>query len=143
MSMSPAGARGLMQLMPATAKKMAKKLRVKYNGRRLTRDPEYNMRLGSYYLGRLLKRYDGNHILALAAYNAGPARVRSWIHRHGDPRDPKIDSVNWIERIPFNETRNYVMRVIESLVVYRHRMNKGVVELPLAPATAEAGGAVQ
>ncbi len=132
-AVSHAGARGLMQLMPATAKKMAKKLRVKYNSRRLTRDPDYNMKLGSAYLARLLDRYDGSHILALAAYNAGPSRVRSWIRAHGDPRKPGIDPINWVERIPFNETRNYVQRVLEGLVIYRQKLNTGIVELPLQP----------
>lgn len=137
-AVSPAGARGLMQLMPATAKKVAKRAKAPYSKSRLTRDPDYNIHLGSRYLASLLDRYGGNHILALAAYNAGPSRVRRWIAAHGDPRKPEIDAVNWIERIPFSETRNYVMRVLESLVVYRQRLNTGIVKLPLELATADA-----
>ena len=134
-AVSHAGARGLMQLMPATAKQLAKKMRIGYSRDRLTNDPDYNLRLGRAYLRRLLDRYDGAHVLALAAYNAGPHRVRQWIRRNGDPRDPDVDPVGWIESIPFSETRNYVMRVLEGLVVYRQRLNSQLVELPLAPAT--------
>jgi len=134
-AVSHAGARGLMQLMPATAKRLARKMRIGYSRDRLTSDPDYNLRLGRAYLRRLLERYDGAHVLALAAYNAGPHRVSQWIGKNGDPRDPNVDPVGWIERIPFSETRNYVMRVLEGLVVYRQRLNSQLVELPLAPAT--------
>ena len=90
--------------------------------RRLTRDPMYNARLGTEYLARMLARYDGSYVLATAAYNAGPGRVDQWIGAAGDPRDPGIDPVIWIELIPFSETRNYVMRVLEALHVYRARL---------------------
>ena len=86
---------------------------------RLTSDPDYNIRLGQAYLNELLEQFDGSYILALAAYNAGPSRARRWIDSYGDPRDPSVDPINWIERIPFSETRNYVQRILESLVVYR------------------------
>jgi soluble lytic murein transglycosylase len=86
---------------------------------RLTDDPDYNVRLGQAYLSELLDQFDGSYILALAAYNAGPNRAKSWIGLYGDPRDPSVDPINWIERIPFTETRNYVQRILESLVVYR------------------------
>jgi soluble lytic murein transglycosylase len=116
---SPVGALGLMQLMPATARHTAKGMGLPFNRDRLTEDPDYNVRLGQAYLNELLGRFGGSYILALAAYNAGPSRAESWIKLFGDPRDPKIDPINWIERIPFSETRNYVQRILESLVVYR------------------------
>ncbi len=117
---SKAGARGLMQLMPGTAKMVAKRLGLPYKRARLTQDGTYNVRLGADYLSQLITDYDGAHALALAAYNAGPGRVRQWIREHGDPRDPKVDVLDWIEMIPFSETRNYVQRVLESAQVYRH-----------------------
>lgn len=116
---SSVGALGLMQLMPATARQTARSIGMAYNRNRLTSDPEYNLRLGQAYLAQLLTRFDGSYILALAAYNAGPARAERWIREFGDPRDPAVDPVLWIERIPFSETRNYVQRILESLVVYR------------------------
>jgi soluble lytic murein transglycosylase len=116
---SPVGALGLMQLMPATARHTAKGMGLPFNHDRLTEDPDYNVRLGQAYLNELLENFDGSYILALAAYNAGPSRAASWVKLFGDPRDPKVDQINWIERIPFSETRNYVQRILESLVVYR------------------------
>ncbi|MFZ2100644.1 MAG: lytic transglycosylase domain-containing protein [Oricola sp.] len=116
---SPVGALGLMQLMPATARHSAQKIGLPFSRDRLTSDPDYNVRLGQAYLKELLEQFGGSYILALAAYNAGPARVTSWIGLFGDPRDPSVDPINWIERIPFSETRNYVQRILESLVVYR------------------------
>jgi soluble lytic murein transglycosylase len=116
---SPVGALGLMQLMPATARHSAQKIGLPFSRDRLTSDPDYNIRLGQAYLKELLEQFDGSYILALAAYNAGPTRITSWIRLFGDPRDPSIDPINWIERIPFSETRNYVQRILESLVVYR------------------------
>ena len=119
---SPAGALGLMQLMPRTARQMASTLKTPFDRARLTSDGAYNARLGTLYLNRLLARYDGSLVLALAAYNAGPARADRWIETYGDPRNPAIDVVDWIESIPYRETRNYVMRVMEGLHVYRTRM---------------------
>lgn len=116
---SPVGALGLMQLMPATARQTARRIGLPFKRDRLTGDPDYNIRLGQTYLNELLERFDGSYILALAAYNAGPSRASRWIDLFGDPRDPSVDPVNWIERIPFSETRNYVQRILESLVVYR------------------------
>ncbi len=116
---SPVGALGLMQLMPPTAKHSAQRLGIPFNRDRLTSDPDYNIRLGQAYLSELLEQFDGSYILALAAYNAGPARANRWIQLYGDPRDPAVDPITWIERIPFSETRNYVQRILESLVVYR------------------------
>ncbi|WP_207479005.1 lytic transglycosylase domain-containing protein [Arenibaculum pallidiluteum] len=123
LAVSPVGARGLMQLMPATAQKVAGQLGLKHSHARLTADPEYNVLLGSSYLSELLTRFNGSYVLAVAAYNAGPARVAEWLQTYGDPRAEGIDVLDWIELIPFNETRNYVQRVMEGLGVYRARMN--------------------
>jgi soluble lytic murein transglycosylase len=119
---SEAGARGLMQLMPATAERMAEAAGIVYDSARLSRDPMYNARLGTEYLARMLDRYDGSYVLATAAYNAGPGRVDKWLDAFGDPRRAGTDAVTWIESIPFTETRNYVMRVLEALHVYRARL---------------------
>lgn len=119
---SPAGAKGLMQLMPATAKEVTRKIGLPYEPERLTADSLYNLTLGSAYLAELLERFDNSEILAFAAYNAGPGRVASWIERYGDPRDGAIDPIDWLESIPFPETRNYVQRVSENLVAYRQRL---------------------
>ncbi len=118
---SRAGALGLMQLMPRTARKMTRALGMPFSTRRLTEDPHYNIRLGGAYLAELLRKYDNAWALAFAAYNAGPSRADRWIARHGDPRSGKIDVVDWIEHIPFRETRNYVMRVSEAATIYRAR----------------------
>ncbi len=118
-AISGAGARGLMQIMPATARRVARQIKVRYSRKKLLSDPEYNLRLGRAYLADLTEKYDGSYILALAAYNAGPARANRWMKTFGDPRTPGVDPVDWIESIPFNETRNYVQRILESLVVYR------------------------
>ena len=128
---SSAGARGLMQLMPATAQRMAELAGVPYQPAKLTTDPVYNARLGTEYLARMLDRYDGSYVLATAAYNAGPGRVDDWLESVGDPRTTEIDAVTWIESIPFTETRNYVMRVLEALHVYRARLNGEVVPVQI------------
>ena len=130
-AVSRVGARGLMQLMPATAKLVAGKLGMPYSASRLTADPAYNAKLGAAYLGRLLNKYRGSYILALAAYNAGESRVASWIRKFGDPRLPAVNNVDWIEMIPFSETRNYVQRVLESVQVYRHRLADRRINLTL------------
>lgn len=118
-AISGAGARGLMQLMPGTAKEVAKKAGISHQLSWLTDKPAHNVALGTRYLKKMLDRYDGNYAMALAAYNAGPGRVDQWIGEIGDPRDPKIDLINWIEMIPIYETRNYVQRVLEGTQVYR------------------------
>ncbi|MDH5723727.1 MAG: lytic transglycosylase domain-containing protein [Alphaproteobacteria bacterium] len=128
-AVSNAGARGLMQLMPVTAKQIAKKEGVKYNKSWLGSRPEYNIRLGTSYLEDLLNRYDGNYALAIAAYNAGPSRVSEWLRVYGDPRKGEIDFIDWIELIPIYETRNYVQRVMENIYVYRLRL-KGIQSHP-------------
>lgn len=119
---SGAGARGLMQVMPATAKRMAGKLGLGYEPAKLTADWKYNARLGSAYLAELVAEFGPSPVLVAAGYNAGPGRPRQWIDAFGDPRRKDVDVVDWIESIPFEETRNYVMRVAESLPVYRARL---------------------
>lgn len=123
---SHAGARGLLQLMPNTANLMARALRVPYNRARLTADPDYNILLGRHYLRTLLERYDGETVLAMSAYNAGPSRVEAWLALNGDPRRGELhDLVDWVELIPFDETRNYVQRVLEARNMYRQRLADG------------------
>jgi soluble lytic murein transglycosylase len=124
-AVSHAGARGLMQLMPATARRTAKKIKVPYNVDKLTADAQYNATLGSAHLKELLATFDGNYVLAVAAYNAGEGRVRRWMRRSGDPRTDEVDAVDWIELIPFTETRDYVQRVMGNLQVYRTRLGQG------------------
>lgn len=122
---SGAGARGLMQLMPGTARSVARRMRLDYARRRLTTDPAYNVALGSRYLGGLIEKYDGSYLLAVAAYNGGPGNVARWLAANGDPRrDPGVDIVDWIEAIPLPETRNYVQRVLEGTQVYRWRLGR-------------------
>ena len=121
-AVSSAGARGLMQLLPSTARLVAKQSGRQYNLNWLTGDPSYNMELGSEYLASLVNNWNGSYILAIASYNAGPGRARQWIDAYGDPRTPGIDPIDWMESIPFEETRNYVHRVLENLQVYRARL---------------------
>ncbi|MBV7380195.1 lytic transglycosylase domain-containing protein [Maritimibacter dapengensis] len=128
---SHAGAMGLMQLMPGTAKDMANRVGVDYVRAKLTADKQYNTRLGSEYLAWLMERYGNNPILIAVAYNAGPGRANSWQKTLGDPRDPDVDIVDWIEMIPFNETQTYVMRVTESLPIYEARRAGDVPGGPL------------
>src|SRR5207248_2176728 len=116
-AVSSAGARGLMQLMPTTARLVANKQQEKYEVTLLFND-EYNLRLGSAHLAALLDQYNGSYVLAIAAYNAGETRVHEWIHDNGDPRSARVDVVDWIEAISIPETRNYVQRVLENLQVY-------------------------
>lgn len=120
---SPVGARGLMQLMPATAERVAKALKVKFNAGKLD-DPDFNVRLGRAYLADLLDDFEGSYILSLVGYNAGPSRARRWIKEYGDPREANVDVIDWIEMIPFTETRNYVQRVMESVSIYRRKLGK-------------------
>jgi len=117
-AVSSAGARGLMQLMPGTAQQAASRLGVPYAVGRLTDDPSYNVLLGNHHLSRLMDEWGGNAVLVAAAYNAGSGNVRRWLAANGDPRSRGVDVVQWIESIPFSETRNYVQRVVENAVVY-------------------------
>ena len=120
-TVSRVGARGLMQLMPQTAKHVAAAVKMKYELARLVSDPSYNVTLGSVFLAQLLSGYDGSYILTLAAYNAGPGRVKEWIKDFGDPRDKSIDPIDWVERVPFTETRHYIQKILESTQLYRCR----------------------
>ncbi len=136
---SGAGAQGLMQVMPGTARDVARDLGLDHEPSRVLSDWEYNARLGATYLAQMADKFDGNIIMISAAYNAGPSRPPQWIERFGDPRKPgAMDIVDWIEHIPFRETRNYVMRVAESLVIYRARLGK---EPHPVPFSAELTGA--
>ncbi len=131
-AVSSAGARGLMQLMPATAKHVAKFLHLPFSQTRLTSDRRYNITLGRTYLDGLLDDFSGSYVLAIAAYNAGPGRVRQWMREYGDPRTKAVDTIDWIESIPVGETRNYVQRVLENLQVYRLRLGDHGLAFSLA-----------
>ncbi len=135
---SHVGARGLMQLMPGTATLVADELGLsaQHETARLTQDWPYNAKLGAQYLAGLAKTFDGNVVMMAAGYNAGPHRLPNWIERYGDPRTGQPNIVDWIEHIPFNETRNYVMRVTESLPVYRARLGKDPLPLPFSQELA-------
>jgi soluble lytic murein transglycosylase len=123
-AVSHAGARGLLQLLPGTAKSVAKKAGVAFSQERLTTDAGYNATLGAAFLGEQLGRFDGSYVLTFVGYNAGPGRAREWIRRYGDPRGKDIETVvDWIERIPFAETRAYVQRVMENYQVYKMRLS--------------------
>ncbi len=122
---SPAKAMGLMQVTPEAAIDTARKFKAVYNRARLLGDPVYNMQMGAAELSNLFTGYNGSYILTFAGYNAGRGRVRQWIAAYGDPRDPNVDPVDWVERIPISETRNYVERIIENLQVYRARFGGG------------------
>ena len=126
---SHAGARGLMQVMPATAKRVAKANRMPYSRDKLLKDPNYNLIIGQVYLADMIEQFDGSYPMALAAYNAGPHRVIRWVRTFGDPRKEDIDIIDWVEMIPYVETRNYVQRVLENLGVYRaHLGSKRVAQ---------------
>ncbi len=128
---SSAGALGLMQLMPATAKSVATRIGLPYSKPRLTADPTYNISLGRAYLDQLIEDYGGSYVLAIAGYNAGPRRVAEWISQNRDPRMSSVDAVDWVESIPLSETRNYVQRVLENVQVYRHRIGGTQIALSI------------
>lgn len=123
-AISSALAKGLMQVMPNTAQKIAKDIGLPYKESMLLTDPIYNVQLGTHYLKKKLQEFEGSYILAIASYNAGAKPVREWIKRNGDPRQKGIDLINWIEMIPYNETRTYVQRVLANLYVYRQVLKK-------------------
>jgi len=122
---SPAQAYGLMQVTPAAGKYVARRYGTSFDLKRLRSDSPYNVAFGAAELASLIDDYRGSYILTFAGYNAGRGSVRKWIARYGDPRDPKVDAVDWVERIPFSETRNYVQRIMENLQVYRVRFGGG------------------
>ena len=123
------GARGMMQLMTYTAKIVAKRAKLPYNKRKLTKDPTYNIKLGSYYIAELLEQYEGSYPFSIAAYNAGPKRVSYWKKINGNPQKGKIDYIDWIELIKFRETRNYVQRVLENVNVYKYMLAKKPIKI--------------
>ncbi|MBB33830.1 MAG: lytic transglycosylase [Hirschia sp.] len=131
-AVSHANARGMMQLLPATGRQTARTIGEPYRTSWLTDDPTYNLTLGRSFLDGLVDRFDGSYIMALAAYNAGPSRPVQWIEDYGDPRTGEIDPIDWIESIPFSETRNYVQRIMENLQVYRHRLTGEPTEIRLS-----------
>jgi soluble lytic murein transglycosylase len=147
---SGAGARGMMQLMPSTAKILARKIGVSYSPDQLD-EPGYNMRLGSRYLGQLVNQFSGSYVMATAGYNAGPGRPMAWTSFCGDPRGGATDPIDYVECIPFSETRNYVMRVMENVQVYRAKLAGGSAPITITqdlrrgaygtsrPIVAEAG----
>ncbi len=120
---SGVGARGLMQMMPATAQRTARRVATAFDVDRLTSDPAYCAKLGQAHLGELMEDWRGSYVLAFASYNAGGGNVKKWIDAYGDPRKGEVDVIDWVERIPFTETRNYVQRVMENLQVYRSRLD--------------------
>jgi soluble lytic murein transglycosylase len=134
---SSAGARGLMQLMPDTARRTAKRFGVEFNLGRLF-EPAYNAKLGAAHLGELMADWKGSAILMFASYNAGGGNVSKWIKAYGDPRSSTVDPIDWVERIPFSETRNYVQRVMENLWVYRYRLNERSASARPSEAAAQA-----
>ena len=129
---SPANAVGLMQVTPESARDTAGRFHATYDWKRMVCDPIYNVQMGAGELAGLLRDYRGSYMMTFAGYNAGRGRVAEWVKAHGDPRDPKVDPVDWVERIPLAETRNYVQRVMENLQVYRVRFRTG------QPAAAES-----
>lgn len=139
---SRAGARGVMQLIPSTAQITARKEGLPYRQADLLNDPDYNMTLGAAHLSHLFERFGGSWIMSFAAYNAGAARVDQWVRDYGDPRAPGVDPLDWLELIPFEETRNYVQRVLENTQVYRSRLAASPIAGRLA-ADIERGGAAE
>jgi soluble lytic murein transglycosylase-like protein len=137
-AVSPAGALGIMQIMPDTAAYVAGRLKIGYERSRLIGDPDFNITIGRAYLSHLLELFDGSYVLAIAAYNAGPNRVLEWIERFGDPRRNGVDTRAWIDSIPFAETRLYVRRVLRSLDFYRERFAQSLADQCTAPQSARA-----
>jgi soluble lytic murein transglycosylase len=128
---STANARGLMQMLPSTASRTAQRFKVPFDASKLTGDPAFNARLGAAHLGELMIETKGSLVMTFASYNAGGGRVREWVQAYGDPRSPDVDAIDWVERIPFSETRNYVQRVMENLQVYRARLSGGRTALAI------------
>ncbi len=149
LTVSGAGAKGLLQVMTVTAQHVCRDYKIKCDIKRLLSDPAYNTMMGSAYIGDRMQDFDGSYILTLAGYNAGPGRARQWIREFGDPRDPGVDPIDWIERIPIQETREYVAKVLANVQVYRARLgnqnealrlDKDLVRAKLAAGDAPPGG---
>ncbi len=138
-AVSHANARGMMQLLPSTGRLTARQVGLPYRESWLTDDPTYNLKVGRSFLDDLIEDFDGSYILALAAYNAGPSRPKRWIEEYGDPRKGEIDPVDFIESIPFSETRNYVQRILENVQVYRHRLSGDPTDIKLIEDLSRGG----
>jgi len=139
-TVSGAGARGLMQVMPVTARHVCRDYKIKCELDKVGSNPAYNAQLASAYIADRMQEFRGSYVLAIAGYNAGPGRARQWIREFGDPRDPKIDPVDWINRIPFEETREYVQKVLSNLQIYRARLGDQANALRLIEDLARARG---
>lgn len=139
---SHAGAQGLMQLMPGTAKQVAKQYRLPFAESKLTGDPAYNVKLGAAHLGDLIEDYKGSYVLTLVAYNAGPRRAREWLADYGDLRSGQVDPIDWVESIPFQETRQYVQKVLQNVHVYRARLTPSAMHGMTADLRRGSPGAV-
>lgn len=148
-TVSGAGARGLLQVMPITARHVCKDYKIRCDIARLMSDPAYNAKVSSAYVADRMDEFGGSYVLSIAGYNAGPSRARTWAREFGDPRDPAVDPVDWIHRIPFDETREYVQKVMSNLQIYRARLGNGAKALQLStdlrrsapPARARAAAA--
>ena len=123
-TLSGAGARGILQVMPVTARHVCRDYKLKCDIPRLMKDASYNTMMGSAYISDRMDEFRGSYVLAIAGYNAGPGRAREWIREFGDPRDPQVDPIDWIHRIPFQETREYVQKVLANLQIYRARLGE-------------------
>jgi soluble lytic murein transglycosylase len=146
-TLSGAGARGILQVMPVTARHVCLDYKLKCDIPRLMTDPAYNAMMASAYIADRMGEFGGSYVMGIAGYNAGPGRVRQWVREFGDPRDPKVDPIDWIHRIPFEETREYVQRVLSNLQIYRARLSAGPAPLMIADDLARAregrGGAAE
>ena len=140
LTLSGAGARGILQVMPVTARHVCRDYHIKCDIARLMSDPSYNTAMGAAYIADRMKEFADSYVLTLAGYNAGPGRARQWIKAFGDPRDPKLDPVDWIERIPFEETREYVKKVLSNIQVYRARLGGETTALRIAADLYRARG---
>lgn len=138
-TVSGAGARGLLQVMPVTAQHVCKDYKIKCEIDRLGRDPAYNLMMASAYIGDRMDEFNGSYVLTLAGYNAGPGRARQWIREFGDPRDPSVDPIDWVHRIPFEETREYVLKVLSNIQMYRARLGDEANALKLASDLRRTG----
>ncbi len=137
---SGAGAKGLLQVMTVTAKHVCQDYKIKCEIGRLLSDPSYNATISSAYIADRVDEFQGSYVLAIAGYNAGPGRARQWIREFGDPRDPAVDVIDWIERIPIQETREYVGKVLANIQVYRARIGEEKTAVRIAEDLARARG---
>ncbi len=137
---SGAGAKGLLQVMTVTAKHVCQDYKIKCEIGRLLTDPSYNASISSAYIADRMDEFGGSYVLTLAGYNAGPGRARQWIREFGDPRDPSVDVIDWIERIPIQETREYVAKVLANIQVYRARIGEEKTAVRIAEDLARARG---